>query len=238
MSAKKYGLDASVLRWFALLCMLLDHLWRRIVPGSVWMTYLGRLAFPIFAFQVAEGYIHTHNFCRYSKRLLFLAVISEIPFDLMMSKKPFDPFHQNVIVTLWLGLMSIRVIDQVRSNQVKSWFGSLELLGLLLLGYVSFPDYGVLGVLNVSIFYILRNFPGEKFAQLAAMIFIHVLGFGGHTFLVHVFGLTLNIPIQAFAVLSLIPIWLYNGEKGSKNKYLQYFSYAFYPLHMLILSFF
>ncbi len=238
MTIKKLGLDASALRWFALLCMLLDHLWGTVVPGSDWMTYLGRLAFPIFAFQAVEGYLHTHDFRKYSRRLLLLAALSEIPFDLMMFKTPFYPFHQNVIITLWLGLISIRVIDLVRSGHTKPFLGSIELLGLLLLGYVTFPDYGVLGVLNVIIFYILRNFPGAKLAQLAAMIVIHVFGFGGRVFVFDILGASLEIPMQAFAVFSLIPIWLYNGEKGSKNKFLQYFSYAFYPVHMLILSFF
>lgn len=237
MTKKTFGLSAAALRWFALFCMLLDHLWGTIVPGNDWMTYLGRLAFPIFAFQIAEGYLHTHDYSKYWKRLLLFAILSEVPFDLMIFGTPFYPFHQNVMITLLLGLVAIHVIDQVQHQLVKLWLGCMELAGLFLLGYITFPDYGLLGVLNVVIFYLLRNFPGAKLAQLAAMIAIHAFGFQGMCFVVELLGKTIEVPIQSLAIFSLIPIWLYNGEKGCNNRCLQYLSYAFYPVHMLLLYF-
>lgn len=235
MTKRKFGLSATALRWFALGCMLLDHLWGTIIPGNEWMTCLGRLAFPIFAFQVAEGYLHTHDFKNYSNRIMLCIILSEIPFDLMMFGTAFYPFHQNVMMTLWLGLMSIHTIDQVRKKETAAWLGCIKLIGLLLLGFITFPDYGLLGVLNVVVFYLLRDFPKARLAQLAAMIAIHGFGYGGRAFVFEIFGGTLEIPIQSFAVLSLIPIWLYQGEKGSRSKFIQYFSYAFYPLHMIVL---
>lgn len=42
--------------------MLCDHMWATVVPGGQWMTNLGRLAFPIFAFQIAEGYAQDPQF--------------------------------------------------------------------------------------------------------------------------------------------------------------------------------
>lgn len=235
MTKQTFGLSAAALRWFALICMLLDHLWGTIIPGNDWMTYLGRLAFPIFAFQIAEGYLHTHDYSKYWKRIALFAILSEIPFDLMMFGTVFYPFHQNVMITLLLGLVSIHAINQVQTKQVSLWLGCLELVGLFLLGYITFPDYGLLGVLNVVIFYLLRNFPGAKLAQFAAMIAIHAFGFQGQCFIIQLLGHTLEIPIQSLAIFSLIPIWLYNGEKGCKNKYLQYISYVFYPIHMILL---
>ena len=84
MNKTKFGLTATHLRILALVLMLLDHLWGTVVPGNNWMTYVGRMAFPIFAFQAAEGYHHTHDFKGYCKRLALFALISEIPFNLMM----------------------------------------------------------------------------------------------------------------------------------------------------------
>ena len=55
----RIGLSASTLRVLAMTFMLLDHMWATIVPGNNWMTYVGRLAFPIFAFQIVEGFYHT-----------------------------------------------------------------------------------------------------------------------------------------------------------------------------------
>ncbi len=237
MNKRRFGLSAAALRWIALGCMLLDHLWGTTVSGNDWMTYMGRLAFPIFAFQIAQGYLHTHDYSRYWKRLALFAILSEVPFDLMMFGTSFYPFHQNVMITLLLGLVSIHVIDQVQKKETKLWLGCMEVAGLFLLGYITFPDYGLLGVLNVVIFYLLRNFPGAKLAQLAAMIAIHAFGFEGKCFVVTLLGHAIDIPTQAMAIFSLIPIWLYNGEKGCKNRYLQYLSYTFYPVHMLVLYF-
>ncbi len=235
MKHQKFELTAAGLRWIALGCMLLDHIWGTLVPGNDWMTYLGRIAFPIFAFQISEGYLHTRDFRRYHRRIALFALLSEIPFDLMMFQTPFYPFHQNVMLTLWLGLLCIHVIDRVRKKAISAPLGCLQLLGLFLLGYVTFPDYGLLGVLNVVIFYLLRGFPGAKLAQLAAMIAIHVFGFQGRAFIFSLLGCSVEIPVQAFALCSLIPIWLYHGKKGTQSRFLSYFSYAFYPLHMLVL---
>ena len=75
---RKFGLTAAHLRSLALFLMLLDHVSAALFPGSLWMRCLGRLAFPIFAFQAAEGYHHTRDFRGYCKRLALFAVISEI----------------------------------------------------------------------------------------------------------------------------------------------------------------
>ena len=111
MNKTKFGLTAAHLRILALFLMLLDHLWGTVVPGNAWMTYVGRMAFPIFAFQAAEGYHHTHDFKGYCKRLAIFALVSEIPFNLMISGSPIFPFHQNVMLTLLFGLLACRASD-------------------------------------------------------------------------------------------------------------------------------
>lgn len=220
MNKTKFGLTATHLRILALILMLLDHLWATVIPGNDWMTYLGRIAFPIFAFQTAEGYHYTHDFKGYCKRLVIFALISEIPFNLMIIGSPLFPFHQNVMLTLLLGLLACRAWD------VRNW----GLLGLICLtGFLGFPDYGVLGVITVLLFHVFR---GRKSAQFLMLVLINWFGFEGQQFLIGSF----EIPVQSFAILAIIPIVLYNGEKGRGGKWLQYGSYVFYPLHMLILG--
>ena len=227
---KKVSLNAMWLRILALALMLLDHMWATVVPGNDWMTFIGRLAFPIFAFQIAEGYYHTSNFRRYALRLLLFALISEIPFNLMMGSSVINPFHQNVMFTLLLGLLGIRAVD--RARQGGSLWKSLGILLLVILGgAVGLVDYGYLGVLTVIAFGVLRGFRGEKPAQLVAMILLHGVLVEGRVLILGSF----EIKEQILAVLALIPIWLYNGEKGPRNKVLQYGCYVFYPAHMLIL---
>ena len=220
MNKTKFGLTATHLRILALFLMLLDHLWATVVPGNNWMTYLGRMAFPIFAFQAAEGYHHTHDFKGYCKRLAIFALVSEIPITLMIFSSPIFPFHQNVMLTLLLGLLACRAWDQRKLG----WLALICLAAVL-----TFPDYGVMGVLTVLMFHALRDW---KWAQLLMLIAINWFGFEGQQL---VFG-SIKMPIQAFAILAFLPISLYHGEKGPGGKWLQYGSYLFYPLHMLILG--
>lgn len=231
------GLTSNMLRTIAVALMLSDHIWATAMSFGNWMTYIGRMAFPVFAFQIAEGFVHTSNFKKYALRLLGFAVITEIPFNLFYSSRWFNPYHQNVLFTLLLGLLAISVIDKVRKNiTVKTV--ALSLLWLLLIcvaSVIGFVDYGFLGMITVVMFYLLRNFPFAWLAQLAAMVLINIVFFEGQVFPVEIFGKIFEIPTQGFAVFSLIPIWLYGGRKGRSNKIMQYGFYAFYPVHMLIL---
>lgn len=232
---KKRPLNATTLRILAMVLMLMDHMWATIIPGNDWMTYLGRLAFPIFAFQAAEGYHHTHDFSRYCRRLLVFGLISEIPFNLMIIGSPIFPFHQNVMFTLLLGLLACRQIDLLRSdNAMGNLVKRIALLALILLGSIlTFPDYGMMGVMTVIVFHVFRNVPGAKIGQLAMMVAIHIFAYEGQV--IPLFGGAVEFPVQGFAVLALIPIWLYNGKKGPGGKAFQYAAYAFYPVHMLLL---
>lgn len=230
------GITACSLRLIAMGLMLVDHLWYTGVVKSVWWTCLGRLAFPIFAFQIVEGYFHTHHFRRYCGRLLLFALLSEIPFDLMTAGVWFAPGHQNVMFTLLLGLVCVHAIHEYgqtseASEQLKN-FGIIA--GCFLLSLFANTDYSVLGVMTVVLFDLLRDAP--KLWQLSAMIFLHGIAFGGAPSEVHLFGIPLGLPIQSFAVLALLPIWLYNGDKGPGGKLFQWLGYCFYPLHMLLLA--
>ncbi|MBR5442274.1 MAG: conjugal transfer protein TraX [Clostridia bacterium] len=231
------GLTSNVLRVIAVMLMVTDHIWATYMSFGNWMTYLGRLAFPIFAFQLAEGFLHTSDVKRYAKRLFLFALVSEIPFDLFCVSTWLNPFHQNVMFTLLLGLFAIMTIDNAKKNRKpKNIVVSILLLGAIFVAaYFGFVDYGIWGVATVLVFYLLRDFPFAWIAQLVSMVVIHVFLFEGQVFSLELFGRTFEISTQGFAVFSLVPIWLYNGKKGRPSKVMQYGSYAFYPVHMIVL---
>ena len=231
------GLTSNLLRFIAVVLMVSDHIWATYMSFGDWMTYIGRMAFPIFAFQIAEGFIHTKNFKKYALRLLGFALISEIPFNFFYSSRWFNPYHQNVLFTLLLGLMAIKVLDNLKKNHTAKDI-ALSVLWLLLISIASvigFVDYGFNGVLMVVLFYVFRDFPFAWVLQLIGMVCINVIFFEGQVIPAELFGHYVEIPTQAFAVFALIPIWLYGGRKGMSNKVLQYSFYAFYPVHMIIL---
>lgn len=231
------GLTSNILRILAMAFMICDHLWAKVVPGNDWMTYVGRMTFPIFAFMISEGFIHTSNLKKYILRLLAFAVISEIPFNLFYGGNWFYPYHQNVLFTLLFGLLAIMLIDKAKKNRDAKTIVKSALLVILLgiASFICFVDYGFWGFLIVIMFYVFRNFPFAWLAQLAAMVIINCVLFEGQFIVVELFGKSFEFAAQGFAVFSLIPIWLYGGKKGKSNKIMQYGFYAFYPLHMIII---
>ena len=236
---KRFNISAASLHIIAMTFMLMDHLWATLLPAQDWLTCAGRLAFPIFAFMAVEGYFHTHNFKKYALRLLMFAILSEVPFDLMYGGTWFYPVHQNVIWTLLMGLLGIRLMEAVREKQ-KIWVyllvSVIVAIAGALLGTLCMVDYYGAGILTIFIFYFFRErkwwcLPG----QVAALYWVNVEMLGGLMYPVHLFGMEFEICQQGLALLALIPIWLYHGRQGYHSKPFQYICYAFYPVHMLIL---
>ncbi len=229
--------SADMLKILAMVCMVLDHLWATIVPDNQWMNMVGRLTFPLFAFLIAEGYTHTSNFKKYALRLLIFGVISEIPFNFIMSGSWFFPFHQNVMFTMLLGLLCIRAIDKFKENRTfkRGLLSALIVVGCLLLSIIGFVDYGLIGVLTIIVFYVFRHFKFAWACQFVALSLMYIVFFKGQSIIIPLGNYEYFFPIQGFGVLALIPIWLYNGKRYIRNKIWQYSVYAFYPLHMALI---
>lgn len=228
-------INSNLLKILAMIFMLLDHMWATIIPGNQWMTNVGRLAFPIFAFLIVEGFIHTSDLKKYIKRLFIFALISEIPFNLIYTGSWVFPFHQNVMFTLLLGLLCISEIEKIKNNkEFKSRIKSIfKIILYLLISIIGFVDYGITGVLTIIIFYIFKDFKLAWLGQLISLILLYVVFFKGQSVVINIFDFEYFLPLQSIGILSLIPIWLYNGKRGKKNKLIQYMFYWFYPAHML-----
>jgi len=220
--------------------MLCDHLWATVIPGNDWLTCVGRVAFPIFAFMIVEGYFHTHNLKKYVMRLLLWAVISEIPFNLVMGSRLFYPIHQNVLWTFLIGILCIYINERakVKGGIVRCvLLGGVSVVLAFVLGLVGFVDYNYAGVLTILVFYFFRGRKWWHFLGQALLLwYINVEMLSGYAYEVQLFGETHFIVRQGFALLALIPIWLYRGKQGPHSKALQYFYYAFYPAHLLVLA--
>lgn len=236
---KKFNISSAMLHIIAMTLMFADHLWAVLLPGWEWLTCIGRIAFPIFAFMLVEGFFYTSNIKKYFKRLFIFALISEIPFDFVYSGTAFYPYHQNVLWTFILGLALIWCIDSVKKKN-KLWLTILVSIGVTIAGYVIGmiikPDYYGSGIVTLLIFYFFR---GRKWwcflGQFACLYYIEMEVLGGYYYVVNFMGMELEIIQQGFALLALIPIWLYNGRKGFNAKWFKYFCYGFYPAHLALL---
>lgn len=236
---KERGVSSTALHVLAMVLMLCDHMWATLFLKAEWLTCLGRIAFPIFAFLLVEGYFHTHDLRRYLLRLLGWALVSEIPFDLMCGGSAFYPYHQNVLWTFLLSLLLVMLIERAR-DRLRPVPAALASAGVAVLGYVLgygiMADYFGVGVLTVLTFYFFQQRTWWSFlGQLACLAFLNIELLGGYYYTFTILGHEVEIVQQGLALLALIPIWLYRGRQGARSKAFQYFCYAFYPAHMLIL---
>lgn len=236
---KRFGITSALLHIMAMALMLCDHLWGTILGQYIILNDIGRIAYPIFAFMLVEGFFHTHDLKKYLLRLLIFALISEIPFDLMANGVVFYPFHQNVMWTFMIGLLLMAWIENTKKKgklRLTIVVSALAVAAGFIGGIITFADYYGFGVLVVLVFYFFR---GKKWwcylGQVVFLYYILVEGLGGYCHVVTIFGHTFEVVQEGFALFALIPIWLYNGQKGYHKKWFQYFCYAFYPAHILIL---
>lgn len=216
--------------------MLCDHVCLALMPDRLWMTCVGRLAFPIFAFLVAEGFVRTRSRARYARRLLIFAIVSEVPFDLLAAGRLVYPLRQNVLWTFLIALGCMQLLEWAKADS-RPAARLVVSAGTVLVGFLAgtafMVDYFGPGVWTVLVFYFFRGDGWrQRLGQLLCLLFLNGWLLAGQTVLPG--GLAL--PIQAFAVLALPFIWLYRGRQGPHGRAVRWLFYGFYPAHLLVLA--
>lgn len=196
------------------------------------MRLVGRIAFPIFAFLIYEGFMHTSNYKRYLLRVGLCALVAEIPFNLIVttaspifgladvSTSFFYPDYQNTVFTLFIALLMLygmkhfEAADNSLPNAaLKQWFGQLFcVLVACVLTVFARTDYSYIGILFIAELYFFRT---SKKMQI-------------------LFGCIIMLTTNFAALLAFVPIAMYNGIQIPSKK-LKYFFYIFYPAHLLVL---
>ena len=192
--------------------MLTDHIGAVCFPGVMALRLIGRLAFPIYCFLLAQGLRHTRSHSKYVLRLVILAVLSELPFDLALYGS-FSWAHQNVMLTLILGASAVLLLGRVSHPLVKS----LLILPFFVVAELLHTDYGGYGVLLVVLFSVTEH----RLWQTVGLALIYLL--------MHGFAPPL------FAVAAMIPISMYSGKKISRKFSAQLAMNLFYPVHLTLL---
>lgn len=218
-------LPQEALKLIACITMLLDHIGATLFPYTLWLRVVGRLAFPIYAFLLYQGFRHTRSTSKYLLRLAISMLLSELPFDILFYGR-FTWEHQSVMVTLLLSLSMVASMDRIKRPVYKL----LPLIPFALLSEFACTGYGGLGVLTVALFALTDGITHEKPVQLLGLL---LLNFAFDSFPIHILGL--SIPIQLFAAFAMIPIALYSGRKVTRSRALQWLFYAFYPAHLTAL---
>lgn len=220
---RKRGLSQEALKAIACMTMLLDHIGATMVRGYT-LRIIGRIAFPIFCFLMAEGAYYTKNPKKYCLRLVVGMLLSELPFDLAFRLKPTWEY-QSVMVTLLLGFAAVEIIQNTKYDLLKL----LTVGAGFALAEWANTDYGGCGVLLVVLFSQTR---GKLWLQT---VLLAMFAWMTNSFRIPVWGV--SIPIEMFAVFAMIPIALYSGRKATSSKAVQWGFYLFYPVHLTVLVF-
>ncbi len=206
--------------------MIVDHAGLALFPDIGLFRCIGRLAFPIYCFLIVQGYLHTSDLRAYGRRLLLLAFLSEIPFDLLIFGRLTSPMEQNVLFSLLFGLMALACADTLKEKPLHAFAAILALCMCAMAANVSF------GWLSIALCLGMRH-AGKSKLRLAlytgAILLLYTL-----TLLLS--GVTQSwVLVSLCALLSVIPLLLYNGRRGIHRPLLTFVFYAAYPLHMLAL---
>ena len=228
-------LSADALKIFAVIAMLCDHLaygvifpyalnnaagadpafLARMTKLNDWMRGFGRLAFPIFAFFLVEGFFHTRNVFKYAIRLAVFAIISEYPFDMaLFGSFPYNA-HQNVLFEMLCGLIMLIILNTISerlavSDLLKSVLYLCTLAAFVEISSLLKLDYNYKGMILFFVLFVLHECKELRTIAGAAAV-----------------------SWEKFAPISFVLIYFYDPDKKRR---LRYFFYLFYPVHLGILA--
>ena len=203
----------------------MDHVGLALLPGIAALRAVGRISFVLYCFLLTEGFIHTHSRRAYLMRLLAFAGLSEMPFDLFLFGRVFQPLEQNVFFSLALALCALWMMEQ--GVRYQPMLTAAALLGLCLAAMALRVSYAWLGILLCMCFYTYRAHPLRRSVSVAATeaLYAATLYAGGES-------LSWAL-MQLFSIAAFLPIGLYNGKSGTRRFRAAF--YAAYPVSLLLL---
>lgn len=233
-------LDGSWLKVIAMVSMMIDHTASRLLRnmdafneplislGDHHMTWyylmrcVGRMAFPIFAFLLVEGFLHTRSRRKYGRNLFVFALISVIP-SMITHGGHWYSFFGNVFFTLFFGFLALCAVSQWETERQQCSSEAIlsksnSRLAIRVFACIAVPillrcDYSSCGISFILLLYVLRD---NRIYQAAVGFCI--------------------LNFRWIAGLAFIPINLYNGRRGFiQGPWAKYLFYAFYPVHLLVL---
>ncbi len=237
-------LNRSTLKWIALIAMLIDHIAAILGEACfanwnlnwVYTTFriVGRLAFPIFAFFIAEGWYYTKNKKKYFFLILVFAIISQPIYYFALNS---SRFSLNILITFLFSLIVLFLIDKIKANKSMAFANSILIFAVvvlvILLELLNIDvSFGLYGVALPVIFYLCYHSSFKKQILMWCVVAVLiVLNWLGNFLLLE--DISINSFIELFALLAIPLLCLYNGQKG-KFSY-KWLFYIFYPAHILLI---
>lgn len=246
-------MTAFFLKLIAVISMLIDHsgilLRKHELIGRdlyIFMRTMGRFAFPIYAFLLAEGFRHLREDSkRIQKHLLLLfalTAVSEIPFDFLDHGVIRYAEGQSVMFTLTIAFLGLWLSDLYRERILLR--GGIWLLAMAL-SVLIHTDYGSAGVLLVfaSSVYLERCETWDYGRRFLGVLCVMCLYYGYYMWVGSGFGTPaaawnrfVAMDVYNIPHLILVPILAaYRGELGLRNRVLHRCYQWYYPAHLAVL---
>ena len=217
-------LNSNAIKFIALITMTIDHVGVMLFPDLMILRYIGRISFPLFAYMIAEGCFYTRNKKKHFFLIFGLGVLCQLVYYFALNS-----LNQGILIAFSLSVLTIYSIDYAfikREQYIRLLLpaGMLILNAFLclylpkLLPHTDYAvDYGIVGVLLPVLIYLGKD-KSQKLAFTCLGIILLSLEMG---------------PWEWYALLALIPLGFYNGEKGRINT--KYLFYVYYPMHLAVI---
>ena len=217
-------LTNNALKVIAMVTMVLDHVGVVLFPEVTWLRVLGRLAFPIYAFMIAEGCRHTRSMPRYFGTMAALAAICQVVYFVTMRS-----VYMCILVTFSFSIGLIWLLKKVEVTKKKLWYAAFfagiclvlflcELLPKALPNTDFFVDYGFIGAMIPVCIYLAKNRQMQIITTQLSLV---------------VLSATMD-ALQWWCLLAVPLLLLYNGQRGKWK--LKWFFYLFYPVHLVVIQ--
>ncbi len=216
-------LSGNQLKVIALIAMTIDHIGMQIFKEYRILRIIGRIAFPIFAYMIAEGCRYTKSKKKYLQTMVISAAVCQVAYFFAL-----DSLYQCILVTFSLSLLLIFAYDKASKNTDAKSYGILfvtflgvlfltEVLPNILKGTDYRVDYGFWGVVLPLLVYIGEG-KAQKLMYAAAGLTLVAADFGG---------------VQWYAFAALPFLALYSGKRGKMQ--MKNFFYIYYPVHLVVI---
>ncbi|MCL2840849.1 MAG: conjugal transfer protein TraX [Defluviitaleaceae bacterium] len=231
-------MTAFKLKIIALITMIIDHIGVIIMPNVQELRVIGRVAFPIYVYLVAEGFRHTKNPKKFLIRLGIFALVSEPIFDLAMGNTINFLGNTNIFYTLFLGGAAIAthqwICKKWEENHTAFVLAFVPGLGFMWVAELLTTDYGAYGVAFITFMYAIKPIKLRLATMAILCVWQHatVIEFAMRGYLVYVPNAHLFVLAIPATLVAVVLVAFYNGERGI---HLKWFFYGSYPVHLAIL---
>lgn len=210
-------LSGNSLKIIAAIAMTIDHIGLMFFPEQLLFRVIGRLAFPIFAFMIAEGCKYTRSRRRYFLQLFGLALVCQIVYFIADGS-----MYLSVLFTFSLSILMIFALQYCKAKPSALPLFALSVACVYALNRVFTIDYGFWGCMLPVFAAALHGTRYDRHlwntAMLALGLVLLWLDLGG---------------LQLYALAAIALLLCYSGRRGKRK--MKYFFYIFYPAHLAIL---